>query len=521
MKKLLSILLVAVFLSLPGNAFAKKGGFGIDLSLLKTIGDTDVDQKKGKGINEIIAMNLEELLKKDEEIKDNAVKKDNDGDGFSENEGDCNDRDPSIYPGATDLNDSKDNDCDGEIDEDVPPAPETPPTPTEPPAQEEPPTGEESPPDLSDIIGDDITNDPDPPAETPPTPQREEDLRTDDDGDGFSENEGDCNDRDPSIYPGATDLNDSKDNDCDGELDEDVPTQPDDIGNDDIQDYLNQIKGGDRASFNKIERMVISRLMKKFRNNIKNAELTRKLDYSDLLNQSLSDGCEIDIFGTSQNYFQTLNSQHLQFRFSWYSKHSGIYSIAITSNSQPDEVIAVGNYNPDITEKVFTYIDFTNSFTSYQSSASNVYAKWNEYVKSHGIKVTLRNEHCSQNQLWKLQPHYKQSNILAQPPAHAITDPIYITLIGPSEDIFYKIGSRTAFQLYTKAFIINPGQTLFTYSIGADGQQSVTKEQYYGKLLKKKTGSLRRIKDRFTGSFSEDIFELTDLIISSITGWTK
>ncbi|MCB9761212.1 MAG: putative metal-binding motif-containing protein [Alphaproteobacteria bacterium] len=54
----------------------------------------------------------------------------------------------------------------------------------------------------------------------------------DDDGDGFTENEGDCNDAEAQVYPDAEDVCDGLDNDCDGELDEDAtgddPYEPND-----------------------------------------------------------------------------------------------------------------------------------------------------------------------------------------------------------------------------------------------------------------------------------------------------
>jgi len=46
---------------------------------------------------------------------DQAV--DNDGDGFSECSGDCRDQDPAVHPGAVELCDGVDNDCNGLIDD--------------------------------------------------------------------------------------------------------------------------------------------------------------------------------------------------------------------------------------------------------------------------------------------------------------------------------------------------------------------------------------------------------------------
>jgi hypothetical protein len=86
---------------------------------------------------------------------------DDDGDGFTENGGDCDDLRDDVFPGATEVCDGVDQDCDVDIDE-----------------------GTEC---------------------------------FDDDNDGFTEDEGDCNDAVPGVNPYASDLvGDTIDQNCDG-----------------------------------------------------------------------------------------------------------------------------------------------------------------------------------------------------------------------------------------------------------------------------------------------------------------
>ncbi len=143
---------------------------------------------------------------------------DNDGDGFTDNDGDCNDFNNAIYPGAVDTcGDGIDQNCDGidpkcTIDND----------------------GDgflEGPNDCNDndstiylgapeICGDGIDQDcsiSDPPQ---PGDDAAGDLictgdNLDSDGDGYSTNTGDCNDTDATIHPGAIDIcNDGINQDC-------------------------------------------------------------------------------------------------------------------------------------------------------------------------------------------------------------------------------------------------------------------------------------------------------------------
>jgi hypothetical protein len=89
---------------------------------------------------------------------------DDDGDGFTEQMNDCNDGDATVYPGAFEVCDGVDEDCDGTIDDGTP--------------------------------------------------------CYDDDGDGFTEQQGDCWDGDAATSPNGIEDCDGVDDDCDGTVDE-------------------------------------------------------------------------------------------------------------------------------------------------------------------------------------------------------------------------------------------------------------------------------------------------------------
>lgn len=75
---------------------------------------------------------------------------DDDGDGFTENQGDCDDNDPTVNPSQSEVENTLDDNCNGVVDE-----------------------------------GTDAF---------------------DDDNDGYSENQGDCNDANPAVAPNATEI---------------------------------------------------------------------------------------------------------------------------------------------------------------------------------------------------------------------------------------------------------------------------------------------------------------------------
>lgn len=107
-----------------------------------------------------------------------------DGDGVPQPE-DCAALDPSVYPGAEELCDGLDNDCDGVVDED---------------------TG-------ADVVYADVDAD---------GYGGEDAVVTCGSPAGYSASSGDCDDTDASVYPGAAEMYDNADNDCDGVSDDGI-----------------------------------------------------------------------------------------------------------------------------------------------------------------------------------------------------------------------------------------------------------------------------------------------------------
>ncbi len=182
---------------------------------------------------------------------------DDDGDGWSEADGDCDDTDPTSYPLALELLDSIDNDCDGSVDNDteiwdddcdgycesnsqcVGQGPAVDGGLCAVPLAEEPYN------DCNDLNRDyDEDEEFDGaavyPGATEGQNRRDDDCDGiideetnffDDDGDGFTESTGDCDDEDPTTFSGTRnddgdmvgggfEFCDEADNDCDGQTDE-------------------------------------------------------------------------------------------------------------------------------------------------------------------------------------------------------------------------------------------------------------------------------------------------------------
>ena len=135
---------------------------------------------------------------------------DNDGDGWTINEGDCDDTNPNVHPGAVEIcDDGIDNDCNGYIDH-----------------QEPDKDGD----GYGPCNGDCNDNDP---LIHPGMPEIPDDgidnncdgiIDGDYDGDGWTVEDGDCDDFNPLVHPGAReDCFDGIDNDCNGYIDGEEP----------------------------------------------------------------------------------------------------------------------------------------------------------------------------------------------------------------------------------------------------------------------------------------------------------
>ena len=159
---------------------------------------------------------------------------DDDGDGFTEEDGDCDDTDSSVYPDAEEFPNEIDDDCNDIIDDGTTSFDDD----GDCFCEEEPCLGTISE-DCSTLgIGDcdDASAAYHPGAvETCDTIDNDcdniidEDTQCyDDDQDGFSELDGDCDDADFYSYPFATELADGIDNDCDNTIDEGTSAFDDD-----------------------------------------------------------------------------------------------------------------------------------------------------------------------------------------------------------------------------------------------------------------------------------------------------
>jgi len=138
---------------------------------------------------------------------DEGTDEDTDGDGFNVCQGDCDNENADTYPGAAEICDGLDNDCDEVVPDDEADSDED-----------------------GWLVCDDDCDDED-------AAMNLDDL----DGDGYTTCDGDCDDEDDAANPGAEEVCDGVDNDCDGLGDDAVDDDGDgyapvDCGGEDCDD---------------------------------------------------------------------------------------------------------------------------------------------------------------------------------------------------------------------------------------------------------------------------------------------
>ncbi|HHO53144.1 MAG TPA: hypothetical protein ENK18_20285 [Deltaproteobacteria bacterium] len=151
-------------------------------------------------------------------VDEGTIWTDDDGDGFAEAGGDCDDTDAGVNPAAIEVCDGIDADCDGLIDDETDCYDDD---------------GDGFSEDDGDCNDGDIAVSPD--ATEDPANGIDDDCdgitddgATDRDGDGLTADAGDCDDDDETVHPGAIEICDGLDDDCDGLIDDETDCYDDD-----------------------------------------------------------------------------------------------------------------------------------------------------------------------------------------------------------------------------------------------------------------------------------------------------
>lgn len=186
-------------------------------------------------------------------VDEGTARYDDDGDGVTELGGDCDDADPQVFPGSFELCDGVDSDCDEQIDEGTSCSDDDGDG-----SCEQGPCVEGQPGDCHDgdasihpgateVAGNGVDDDCD---------GQVDGQDPDPDGDGFTAAGGDCAPDDPSVRPGAAEVPNGDDDDCDGLVDEGLSVTDDDgdgaselggdcdDGDDDVGPSANELENG-------------------------------------------------------------------------------------------------------------------------------------------------------------------------------------------------------------------------------------------------------------------------------------